>query len=212
MGKVKAGTSKKAAAKRKLLFAYAYIANGNNGTKAAIEAGFSPKSAHVAASQLLKDPKVQQLISDATAEAAKIAGLSVERTLREIARLAYSDPRKFFAPVFDAEGKPVLNEQKLPLMRLLEPWEMDSDTAATIASVEVDETKVEGFVVGHTVKVKHWDKNSALEKAMKYHGLYEADNRQKPPLIGAGTDPLEASRRIAFTLAMGAAQIKGKAE
>lgn len=57
--------------------------------------------------------------------------------------------------------------------------ELDDDTAATIAGVEVDEIKADGAVIGHTVKVKTWDKNSALEKAMKYHGLYERDNEQK---------------------------------
>jgi hypothetical protein len=29
------------------------------------------------------------------------------------------------------------------------------------------------------IKVKLWDKNAALEKALKHLGLYERDNRQK---------------------------------
>ncbi|OFW00164.1 MAG: hypothetical protein A3G20_05110 [Acidobacteria bacterium RIFCSPLOWO2_12_FULL_59_11] len=113
---------------------------------------------------MLKDVNVQALIAEATEKAAKIAGLSVERTLREIARVAYSDPRKLYRP----DGL------------LIPVTELDDDTAATVASVEVDEIKAgEAGVIGHTVKIKHWDKNAALEKAMKYHGLYEKDNKQQ---------------------------------
>lgn len=98
-------------------------------------------------------------------EAGKIAGLDVTRTLREIARLAYSDPRRFYNP-----------DGSLKLIH-----DLDDDTAATIASVEVDVLKEDGKAVGETVKVKQWDKNAALEKAMKFHGLYERDNAQRNP-------------------------------
>ena len=46
---------------RQLRFAVAY-ARLANGTKAALEAGYAQKSAHVTASQLIRDPKVQALI------------------------------------------------------------------------------------------------------------------------------------------------------
>ena len=48
---------------------------------------------------------------------------------------------------------------------------MDADTAAAVASYEVDKDGV--------IKYKFWDKNSALEKAAKVQGLYEKDNDQK---------------------------------
>jgi hypothetical protein len=53
--------------------------------------------------------------------------------------------------------------------------EMDDDTRAAIASMEVHERKIDGIVV-RTVKIKFWDKNAALEKAMRHLGLYERDN------------------------------------
>ena len=89
-------------------------------------------------------------------------GLSTERTLLEVARLAYSDPRKFYN--IDGSLKSIL--------------ELDDDCAATIASVEWDEIKAEGQVIGLTRKLKQWDKNAALEKAMKFHGAYQRDNEQ----------------------------------
>lgn len=161
--RVKAGTSKAAAAQRKVAFAHAYIANGRNGTDAARKVGCPPKSAHTAAYEYLKDPEVVALISEATENAAKIVGLDVERTLREVARLAYFDHRRLYKP--DGSFIPV--------------HELDDDVAAAIASIEVDEVTVGGAVVGMTRKIKQWDKNSALEKAMKFHGLYEKDNSQR---------------------------------
>jgi phage terminase small subunit len=190
MKRVKAGTSKAAAAARKVAFAHAYIANDGNGLQAAITAGYSPNGAGVTASRMLKDLKVQALIADATANAAKISGLTVERTLREVSRLAYSDPRKFYRK----------DGQLIPI------HELDDDTAACIASIEVDEIGSGDKVIGHTKKIKHWDKNAALEKAMKYHGLYEEDNRQKPPPVVIMENPREVARRMAFILAHGAVE------
>ena len=65
--------------------------------------------------------------------------------------------------------------------------EMDDDTAATIASIE-HETEIDrstdddgdGKVTNTRIaKLKVWDKNAALEKAMKHLGLYREDNAQK---------------------------------
>jgi phage terminase small subunit len=120
------------------------------------------------------DVRVQSIIAEAAQKLAEKSGLSVERTLKEIARVAYSDPRK----LYDKDGN------------LIPIHQLDDDTAATVASVKVVEMAggaqvggAEGVkhVAMHTKEIKHWDKNAALEKAMKFHGLYEKDNRQKPP-------------------------------
>lgn len=124
------------------------------------------ESVQNSAYKLSKNGEVRARIAELASKAAGKAELSIDRTLREIARLAYSDPRKFY----DSEGN-------------LRPiHELDDDTAACISSVEVDEIKMEHAVIGHTKKVKQWDKNSALEKAMKFHGLYEKDNAQQQPV------------------------------
>lgn len=162
----RAGNQKEAALARRMAFAYAYIANGKNGTEAAKTAGFSPKTAGSKANQLLKLVDVQQIIADATAKAAGIAGLSVERTLRELARIAYSDVRK----LYDEDGN------------LIPVQNLDDDVAATVSSIEhVEEFSGKGNereLVGYTKKLKVWDKKGALDMAMKFHGLYEKDNEQ----------------------------------
>lgn len=161
----KAGTSKASAATRKALFVKHYIENGRNATQAAITAGYSKKTARQLGSRLLTDVVVADAVKKEAAEAVAIAGLSVERTLIEVARLAYSDPRN----LFDAEGN------LIPLHQL------SDDAAASIASVDVDEITVGELTIGKTKKIKVWDKNAALEKAMKHLGMFEKDNSQKPP-------------------------------
>ena len=61
---------------------------------------------------------------------------------------------------------------------------MDDDTRAAVASFEIDERKVDGVVVGRTTKIKLWDKNRALEMAMRHLGLYERDNAQRSENLG----------------------------
>lgn len=173
--RVKAGASKGEAAAKRDLFVKAFIANGGNATQAAITAGYSKKTARSAASRMLTHVDVASAIDAQRKASSEAAGLTVERTLREVARLAYFDPRK----LYDATGnlKPV--------------HELDDDTAAALAGVEVVEMAGAAAIGGdagiqhvamHTKKIKYWDKNSALEKAMKHFGLYEKDNEQRPVL------------------------------
>lgn len=93
-------------------------------------------------------------------EKAEVAAVVTrERLLREIARLAFADPRRLLRE----------NGTMLPL------HELDDDTAAAIASVEVDEYG--------KLKYKLWDKGAALEKLAKVLGVYEKDNEQKAPTV-----------------------------
>ena len=50
--------------------------------------------------------------------------------------------------------------------------ELDYDTAASVASIEADTDR-------STVKARLWNKNAALEKAMRHLGLFERDNAQR---------------------------------
>lgn len=157
--RVKAGTSKASAADKRKAFVEAYFANGENGCQAAITAGFAAKSAGVTAARLLKDARVLAEISRRRTEITAKLELNTEETIREIKRLAFSDPRR----ITNADGT---------VKRL---HELDAETAAAVSSYEVDKDGV--------IKYKFWDKNSAIDKAAKVQGLYEADNSQK-------TDPL----------------------
>jgi Phage terminase, small subunit len=177
--RVKPGTSKQAAALRKELFADSYIANGCNATDAAIKAGYSPKTAQQQGARLLSDVMVLELITKKQAKLAAKFSLRTEDVLRELARIVYADPRKAFAP--DGSLLPV------------HLW--PDEVAAMISSIESDEiyagTGEDKVFIGHTKKVKFWDKNSAIDKAMKHLGQYEQDNMQKGPFGDMSPEALD---------------------
>ena len=154
------GLSINAKLQRRKVFIAAYLANGNNGKQAAITAGWSEGNASRMAALLLKEPSVMAQLEMAAREVAARMGLTVERTLQEVARLAYADPRKFYHEDGSLETIP----------------ELDDDAAAMVASIEQEDiTEGRGQdarVIGQTKKIKTWDKNAALEKALKIHGLY----------------------------------------
>ena len=153
--RVKAGTSKASAEDKRKAFVEAYFANGENGTQAAVTAGFAEKSAGVTAAKLLKDPRVLVEIQSRRVVIVANLELSTERTFREIARIAYADPRK----IMHADG------------RIKMPHELDDDTAAAIASFEVS--------FDGSIKYKFWPKGQPLDMANKINGAYERDNKQK---------------------------------
>jgi phage terminase small subunit len=62
-----------------------------NGRQAAIRAGYSAKTAQVAASQMLTIHKIQSALAEAMAARSQRTGIAVDRVLCEIALLAQSD-------------------------------------------------------------------------------------------------------------------------
>lgn len=157
--RAKAGTSKAAAARRRRLFVDAYIANGHNGTQAAIAAGYSPRGADVAAVRLLGDDRISGEIAAAARSVGEAVRLDAERVLQEHLWLAHSDMGDFLDD----------NDAPLPIKRL------PRHVRAAIQSIDLDgET-------GKVTKIRLWDKGAALDRLNKHLGLYERDNSQRQP-------------------------------
>ncbi len=181
---IKPGTSTQAAETRRKQFIEAFLANGGNATQAGITAGFSPKTAGSQGGRLLKDVRVQEEIKARRKSLVETMELSTERTLREVARIAYFDPRK----LVDSTGRP------LPIT------ELDDDTAAAIAGLEVVDKYDEPppgskeRTLSTVIKYKLADKRGALEMAMRHLGLYERDNKQQSLLSGIDRETLLAIR------------------
>ena len=142
--------------------------NGMDGYAAAVAVGYKPGHGATQASwRMLKRVDVKAAIAAHLKRAGEIHGLTVDRTLREVARVAYFDPLS----IYNEDGS------------LKALHEMTPDARAAIASIKTEELATnngEGkpplLVMRKEVKLN--DKNSALDKAMKYHGLYERDNDQ----------------------------------
>ena len=124
-------------------------------------------SVHNKASLLMRHAQVAARVSDLKERITKTGIASAERVLLEASRLATFDPRRLFKE--DGSPKPIN--------------ELDDDTAAALAGLDVTEEwsgSGEGRVfVGLTKKYKVADKNSALEKLFRHHGLYEKDRAQE---------------------------------
>ena len=147
-------------ADQRLRFVTEYLKDFN-ATQAAIRAGYSKRSAHVTASRILADPEISERIAAIQKRAAESAAITVERTQREIARIAYGDRRK----LFEDDGT------------LKKISEIDDDTAALLAGIESDEIYrgrgEERALVGVLRKVKTFDKGRALEQCMSILGMHK---------------------------------------
>jgi phage terminase small subunit len=140
-----------------------------------------PRNADVQGSQLLG--KLGAEIAAAQAQHLKRVDLTAEQVLRELARIGFSDVRSLFDE----------NDNLRPIHSL------DDHTAATISRVEQD-ALYSGVgknrkQIGHTKKVKLWDKVNALRTLAQHLRLLEPDEQDRkrplqiiitdaPPLAG----------------------------
>ena len=60
-----------------------------NATQAAIRAGYSPKTANVIGSENLAKPEISNAISRAMAERSRRTGISQDRVVQELAKIAF---------------------------------------------------------------------------------------------------------------------------
>lgn len=138
-----------------------------NATQAAIRAGYSEDSARQIASENLSKPDIQDAIAEMQKGISDKLDIKKERVLREFARIAFADIRKYY----DLNGN------------LLPPNDLDDDAAAALAAIEVFEefemNKGSKKKTGNTKKIKIWNKLQALDSLAKHLGLFEEDNKQK---------------------------------
>lgn len=121
-----------------------------NATQAAIRAGYSTKRAQEIGYQLLRKTTVSEVIDQALAERSRRTGISQDRVLQELARIALVNPLN----VVDPESGEVRTD-------------ISPDDAAAIASV----TRKFGKTVECSVRLH--DKVKALELLGRHLGMYK---------------------------------------
>lgn len=159
---------------RQRLFVAEYLKD-HNATQAAIRAGYSEATARSIGHENLTKPDIAAAI--AAGESALVeqvqaeTGITLERTVRMIAKAAYHDPRLFY----DQQG------------RLKPIPELDDDTAFALAGFEVTEIggRGEDAVSMHVSKIKVSDRAKYLDMLMKYLGGFKKDNEQSADAMGA---------------------------
>jgi phage terminase small subunit len=128
-----------------------------NATQAAIRAGYSPKTANEQGTQNLA--KLSTEIDAALADRSRQSGVSAERVIHELKRVAFADPRSVFE--WGPGG-----------VTLRPSDELTEDEAAVVS--EVSETRSES---GGTIKAKCYDKVKALELLGRHLGMF-SDKRE----------------------------------
>lgn len=129
-----------------------------NASQAAIRAGYSAKTAQEQSARLLSNVIVSAAVQKAMAERSERTRITVDRVLKELARMGFSDVRTIFT---DAGG-------------LRSPTEMDDEAAAAIQSVEVITRRVPGDEkqVVQIHKIKMADKLGALTQIGRHLGMF----------------------------------------
>ena len=121
-----------------------------NARAAARRAGYSETYARAA--KLMQRPDIRGAVAEHQAPLLERAGITAERVLREVVRIAFADPRKLVHP----DGRP----------RAVQ--ELDDDTAAAVASIQFYE-KPNGH---RLLRIRLNDKISALVLLARHLGLF----------------------------------------
>lgn len=125
-----------------------------NATQAAIRAGYSPASAYSVGNENLNKPEVRAYIDRALAERSKRTGVTAERVLHELAKVAFLNA----TDVVDIKNATLIEGAS-------------SDDTAALASVKV-KTIPQPDGVGVEREVRFADKLKALELLGKHLGMF----------------------------------------
>lgn len=126
-----------------------------NAKQAAIRAGYSPRTAHAQGCRLLNDADVAAAIQAAMGARAERVQLESDEVLRQLRAIVRSNVRHF---VIDDRGEVELAAGA--------PEDAFSAVSSVKHKIRSDEDGVT-----REVELKLWDKNAAIEKAMKHLGL-----------------------------------------
>jgi phage terminase small subunit len=158
-----------------------------NATAAAARAGYKDSSK---GRQLVTKSHVSEAIAAAKEKRSLRTQITADRVLLELARVGFSDPRRLYGA----------NGELIPIK------ELDDDTAAAVASVEVsEEFEGQGSArrsIGFTKKLKCWNKVEALKELAQHLGLTD-----KTKGIGTGSVRVRFIAEIVDT-ACGPAEIR----
>lgn len=126
-----------------------------NATQAAIRAGYSPKTANEQGNRLLANVSVRTCIDKEMAQRSKRTGISQDRVIREIARLAFVNPDN------------VINLNSATVKK-----DASEEDLAAIQSIKVKISSSEnGEMVEREVRLN--DKLKALELLGKHLGMFK---------------------------------------
>lgn len=135
------------------LFCEEYIKD-KNAVQAAIRAGYSERSIAVQSVNLMRNELIKERISELQDRVSVRNDVTVDKIIRELSRLAFTD----ISQLFDDEGK-LKDIKNLP-----------DDLKRAISSIEVIENKQNKDI--YVKKIRLWDKVKAIEMLAKHLDIF----------------------------------------
>ena len=155
---------------RQKMFIHEYLKDFN-GIRAATAAGYSKKTAKTIADENLTKPIINEEIQRIMNIRAKKLGISTDRILQEVAKVAFAKITDFVR----WNGK---------VLEIIPSDEIDPDFAAAISSISIRNN-----AHGPQIQIKLHNKNEAIQMLMKHLGLLI----ERHELTGANGGPIEFS-------------------
>lgn len=149
-----------------------------NGTRAAIKAGYSEKTAGVIAMENLKKPYIQQYIEEIQKDLSKLSGVTALRNILELKKIAYASIAQFKDGwMAEKDFNDLTEDQKSCLSEIVHQTKSYKDSTDKI------------------VKFKLHDKQKAIELLNKMLGFNEADKIDLSNSDGSlSIDPIKWSK------------------
>lgn len=148
-------------------FAVEYVANGGNGTQAALKVGYAKSAAHVTAHRVISDAKVSARVDYLRRSKLKALHMSADETLAEIAKIARASMGEVLHVTPDGDPYIDLSKASPEFLAAIERAEIEDFTDGR----EVDENGETIKRDVRRVKVKMASKLGALQTIAKHHGL-----------------------------------------
>ncbi|TIN15525.1 MAG: terminase small subunit [Mesorhizobium sp.] len=152
---------------KQALFVNEYLVD-LNATAAAKRAGYSELTAQVQGSRLLSNVMVAEAIAARQAAIADRLGVTQEKIVAELAKIAFADIRKAVrwgkSPVDTKSENADPNGLGVYPVELVPSETIDDDTAAAVSEVSLTQTGI---------KIKMHDKKSALVDLGKHLGMFK---------------------------------------
>lgn len=191
------------------LFAQKYLETGNasEAYRQSYDAGnMKPETVNRTAKELLDNPKIAARLNELKDLQLKRHNVTIDRVIAEYAKLAFLDIRK----AFDSEGS------------LLPIRDLDDDTAAAIAGLDVEVRRVQGEAeeelegqphdgalrrqhgtIARLHKIRLSDKKGALDSLAKHLGMFidrqEVTGKDGAPLIPTSKEQRDAAVAAALS-------------
>ena len=170
-----------------------------NASQAAIRAGYAKKNARRIGWDIIQDPLVEARISELIAERNAAIGVSAERVVIELARIAFASIAPFVPR--DEKGERHININDASDEELIALGEYRTESIERVVDHEPTEdedkdetsgkpTPAKDKIIVTKKAIKMWDKNKALHDLAEHTGVFRESDERKANALATALDEI----------------------